>query len=93
MAGPLDLLEQHSAPPVRPGDGYREIAGSDAPVAGHVHIARVLVRDPAGGVHMQSVETSDARTCVAVAQVLAARADAAPEIEVVGGRRVDGYRA
>ena len=64
----------------------------DALVAGHAHIARGIVRGPAGGLHMRSVETPDARTCVVVVRVLAARADAALEVAVVGGGCVDGYR-
>ena len=93
LARTLDIIEQHTAPPVRPGDGVRDIAAGSGPALGHVHIARVLVRGPSGGLHMRSVETPDARTCAIVARVLVARAVAAPEIEVVGGRCVEGCRA
>ncbi|MFP4361188.1 MAG: hypothetical protein ACLFTG_10985 [Alphaproteobacteria bacterium] len=93
LARTLDILEQHTAPPVRPDGGMRDIAADGGPTAGHVHIARVIVRDPAGRLHMRSVETPDARTCVVVARMLVARADAAPEFEAVGGGCVDGYRA
>ena len=93
LARTLDLLERHTAPVVEPDSGYREIARGDAPAAGHVHIARVIVRDPAGRLYLRSVKTPDARTCAIVARVLVARAVAAPEIEVVGGRCVEGCRA
>ena len=78
LARTLDILERHTAPPVRPEGGYREIAGGDASVVGRGLAARVLLITPGGSLVMRSVSAETPRSCATALHDLVVQAAVDP---------------